>query len=81
MEVTLKRVDEGFGVVAVGREKQPTDCMQPITELSGHGRQIGSDIDSYESAEQYVHAESQDFDQEGRIQRRSGEVGEREKIG
>ena len=37
--------------------------------------------ESYESAEQYVHAESQDFDQERRIQRRSGEVGEREKIG
>ena len=36
--------DEQLGVVTVGREKQPTDCVQPITELGRHGRSIGGDI-------------------------------------
>ena len=53
--------------------------IQPENHCHLKRRKKGGE--SYESAEQYVHAESQDFDQGGRIQRRSGEVGEREKIG
>ena len=45
VKVALQRVDERLGVVTVGREKRPTDCVQPITELGRHGRQkIGGDV-------------------------------------